>query len=97
MPHALRTDTTQQLNGNSSQVVRTGRTAVFSEESPASLRLLIGHCRRSAHPAKTAVVAHIADCAVVSKFRATQFCVNGEQADGAVKFDGEHYLIEAWW
>jgi hypothetical protein len=25
------------------------------------------------------------------------FRVNGEQIDGAVKFDGEHYLIEAKW
>lgn len=34
----------------------------------------------------------------LSRLEATEaFRVNGEQIDGAVKFDGEHYLIEAKW
>ena len=34
----------------------------------------------------------------LSRLEATEaFRVNGEQVDGAVKFDGEHYLIEAKW
>jgi len=36
--------------------------------------------------------------AELSRLETTEaFRVNGEQVDGAVKFDGEHYLIEAKW
>lgn len=40
----------------------------------------------------------LAELARISRLEATEaFRVNGEQVDGAVKFDGEHYLIEAKW
>ena len=38
------------------------------------------------------------ELARLSRLETTEaFRVNGEQVDGAVKFDGEHYLIEAKW
>ena len=40
----------------------------------------------------------LAELARISRLETTEaFRVNGEQVDGAVKFDGEHYLIEAKW
>ncbi len=40
----------------------------------------------------------LAELAKLSHLEATEpFRTNGEQVDGAVKFDGEHYLIEAKW
>jgi len=40
----------------------------------------------------------LAELARLSRLETTEaFRVNGEQVDGAVKFDGEHYLIEAKW
>lgn len=40
----------------------------------------------------------LAELARLSRLETTEaFRVNGEQIDGAVKFDGEHYLIEAKW
>ena len=40
----------------------------------------------------------LAELSRLSHLEATEaFRVNGEQVDGAVKFDGEHYLIEAKW
>lgn len=40
----------------------------------------------------------LAELARISHLETTEaFRVNGEQIDGAVKFDGEHYLIEAKW
>lgn len=40
----------------------------------------------------------LAELARLSVLEATEaFRVNGEQIDGALKFDGEHYLIEAKW
>jgi hypothetical protein len=40
----------------------------------------------------------LADLARIDGLHVTDsFRVNGEQIDGAVKFDGEHYLIEAKW
>lgn len=40
----------------------------------------------------------LAELSRLSQLEATEaFRVNGEQIDGAVKFDGEHYLIEAKW
>ena len=40
----------------------------------------------------------LADLAKIAGLHVTEaFRVNGEQIDGAVKFDGEHYLIEAKW
>lgn len=38
------------------------------------------------------------DLAVVNRLETTEsFRVNGEQIDGSVKFDGEHYILEAKW
>lgn len=40
----------------------------------------------------------LAELARISRLETTEaFRVNGEQIDGSVKFDGEHYLIEAKW
>lgn len=40
----------------------------------------------------------LAELGRISQLETTEaFRVNGEQVDGAVKFDGEHYLIEAKW
>nr|WP_297388718.1 restriction endonuclease [uncultured Roseateles sp.] len=40
----------------------------------------------------------LAELARIAGLETTEaFRVNGEQVDGAVKFDGEHYLIEAKW
>lgn len=40
----------------------------------------------------------LAELSRLSRLETTEaFRVNGEQIDGAVKFDGEHYLIEAKW
>lgn len=40
----------------------------------------------------------LAELSRLSQLETTEaFRVNGEQVDGAVKFDGEHYLIEAKW
>jgi hypothetical protein len=40
----------------------------------------------------------LAELSRLSRLETTEaFRVNGEQVDGAVKFDGEHYLIEAKW
>ena len=40
----------------------------------------------------------LAELARLSRLETTEaFRVNGEQVDGAVKFDGEHYLIQAKW
>lgn len=40
----------------------------------------------------------LAELARISRLETTEaFRINGEQVDGAVKFDGEHYLIEAKW
>lgn len=40
----------------------------------------------------------LAELGRISRLETTEaFRVNGEQVDGAVKFDGEHYLIEAKW
>lgn len=40
----------------------------------------------------------LAEFSRLSRLETTEaFRVNGEQVDGAVKFDGEHYLIEAKW
>lgn len=40
----------------------------------------------------------LAELSRLSHLETTEaFRVNGEQVDGAVKFDGEHYLIEAKW
>lgn len=40
----------------------------------------------------------LAELSRLSRLETTEaFRVNGEQVDGAVKFEGEHYLIEAKW
>ena len=40
----------------------------------------------------------LSELAKLSRLEVTEaFRVNGEQVDGAVKYDGEHYLIEAKW
>ncbi|RTL45684.1 MAG: hypothetical protein EKK53_05735, partial [Burkholderiales bacterium] len=49
-------------------------------------------------PGQFSVGGNILGLCKLAGLEATEpFRVNGEQVDGAVKYDGEHYLIEAKW
>lgn len=78
------------------EAVRQQPTASLAELRTEYLDLLANKTSRQQRG--YALERILAELARLSRLETTEaFRVNGEQVDGAVKFDGEHYLIEAKW
>ncbi len=78
------------------EAVRQQATASLEELRAEYLDLLADKISRQQRG--YALERILAELGRISQLETTEaFRVNGEQIDGAVKFDGEHYLVEAKW